>query len=104
MSSSIRRRRSVRRRRRRDDFGATPERSGQLNVGERSQGRLERRRDRDWFAIDLDTGSSYRVDLKGKSLLNPHLRLRDSRGQILAEIDDPPTSLDPSVLGFSELP
>ena len=97
MSSSIRRRRSVRRRRRRDDFGATPERSGQLNVGERSQGRLERRRDRDWFAIDLDTGSSYRVDLKGKSLLNPHLRLRDSRGQILAEIDDTPTSLDPSV-------
>ena len=97
MSSSFRRRRSVRRRRRRDDFGATPEQSGQLNVGERSQGRLERRRDRDWFAIDLDTGSSYRVDLKGKSLLNPHLRLRDSRGQILAEIDDTPTSLDPSV-------
>ncbi|WP_170952175.1 S8 family serine peptidase [Synechococcus sp. UW69] len=73
------------------------ESSGQLDVGGRSQGRLERRGDRDWFSIDLDTGSSYSVDLRGQSLLDPHLRLRDSRGEILAEIDDTPTSLDPSV-------
>ena len=97
MSSSIRRRHSVRCRRGRDDFGATTWRSGQLEVGGSSQGTLERNTDHDWFGINLDTGSSYRVDLKGKSLLNPHLRLRDSRGQILAEIDDTPTSLDPSV-------
>lgn len=97
MSSSIRRRRNVRRRRWRDDFGATPDRSGQLNVGGRSQGTLERHGDRDWFGINLDSGSSYRVDLKGQSLLDPHLRLRDSRGRTLAEIDDTPTSLDPSV-------
>ena len=71
--------------------------SGQLDVGGRCQGRLERRGDRDWFSINLDTGSSYRVDLKGQSLWDPHLRLRDSRGEILAEIDDTPTSLDPSV-------
>jgi subtilisin family serine protease len=97
MSSSIRRRRSVRRRRWQDDFGATTGRSGQLEVGGSSQGTLERHSDRDWFGINLNTGSSYRVDLKGESLLDPHLRLRDSRGQILAEIDDTPTSLDPSV-------
>ena len=71
--------------------------SGQLDVGGRSQGRLERRGDRDWFSINLDTGSSYRVDLKGQSLWDPHLRIRDSRGQILADIDDTPSSLDPSV-------
>jgi len=97
MSTSIRRRRSVRRRPWRDDFGATTRRSGQLEVGSSSQGTLERHGDRDWFGINLNTGSSYRVDLKGESLLDPHLRLRDSRGQILAEIDDTPTSLDPSV-------
>ena len=97
MSSSIRRRRSVRRRRWRDDFGATTGNSGQLEVGGSSQGTLERHGDRDWFGINLNTGSSYRVDLKGESLLDPHLRLRDSHGQILAEIDGTPTSLDPSV-------
>ena len=97
MSSSIRRRRNVRRRRRRDDFGATPDQSGQLNVGGQSQGTLERHGDRDWFGINLDSGSSYRVDLNGQSLLDPHLRIRDSLGRILAEIDDTPTSLDPSV-------
>ena len=96
MSLSYRRRRSSRRRRR-DDFGSDIGGSGQLDVGERSQGRLERRRDRDWFAIDLDSGSSYQVDLKGKSLRDPHLRLRDSRGRILADIDDTPTSLNPSL-------
>ena len=97
MSTSIRRRRSVRRRPWRDDFGATTRRSGQLEVGSSSQGTLERHGDRDWFGINLNTGSSYRVDLKGESLLDPHLRLRDSHGQILAEIDGTPTSLDPSV-------
>ena len=96
MSRLIRRRRSLRNRWR-DDFGSTTRTSGQLDVGGSSQGRLERRWDRDWFAITLETGSSYRVDLKGKSLLDPHLRLRDSRGTILADIDDTPTSLDPSV-------
>ena len=97
MSTFIRRRRSRRRRRQRDDFGATTELSGQLDVDGRSQGRLESHGDRDWFGINLDTDSSYKVDLKGQSLLDPHLRLRDSRGEILAEIDDTPTSLDPSV-------
>ena len=97
MSSYIRRRRNVRLRRRLVDFGANPDRLGQLNVGGRSQGTLERHGDRDWFGINLDSGSSYRVDLKGQSLLDPHLRLRDSRGRTLAEIDDTPTSLDPSV-------
>ena len=96
MSSSIRRR-QFRRRRRRDDFGATTKRSGQLVVGGHSRGVIERRRDRDWFGIDLNTGSSYRVDLKGRSLRDPHLRLRNNRGQILAVIDDTPTSLDPSI-------
>ena len=96
MSRLIRRRRSLRNPWR-DDFGSTTRTSGQLDVGGHNQGRLERRWDRDWFAITLETGSSYRVDLKGKSLLDPHLRLRDSRGTILADIDDTPTSLDPSV-------
>jgi len=97
MPFSIRRRRSRRRWRWRDDFGSSTRTSGQLDVGGRSHGSLETYWDRDWFAITLETGSSYRVDLKGESLLDPHLRLRDSRGQILAEIDDTPTSLDPSV-------
>ena len=96
MSRFIRRRRSLRNRWR-DDFGSTTRSSGQLDVGGRSQGRLERHWDRDWFAIALETGSSYRVELKGESLLDPHLRLRDSRGQVLTDIDDTPTSLHPSV-------
>ena len=97
MSSSIRRRRSVRRRHWRDDFGATTGHSGQLDVGSSSQGRLERHSDRDWFGINLNSGSSYQVDLKGESLLDPHLRLRDSRGRVLTDIDDTPTSLNPSL-------
>ena len=82
---------------RRDDFGSAIGMSGQLEVGGRSQGRLERRRDRDWFAITLQTGTRYKVALKGKSLSDPHLRLRDSQGRILADIDDSPKGLNPIV-------
>ena len=85
------------RRKRRDDFGSAIGMSGQLEVGGRSQGRLERRRDRDWFAITLQTGTRYKVALKGKSLSDPHLRLRDSQGRILADIDDSPKGLNPIV-------
>ena len=63
MSSSIRRRHSVRRRRWVDFVG-------------RSQGTLERHGDHDWFGINLHTGRN-RVAAKGKSLLDPHLRLRE---------------------------
>ena len=76
MSSSIRRRRNVRRRRWWGDFGATTERSGQPDVVGRSQGTLERHGDHDWFGINLHTGRN-RVAAKGKSLLDPHLRLRE---------------------------
>ena len=76
MSSSIRRRRNVRRRRWWGDFGATTERSGQPDFVGRSQGTLERHGDHDWFGINLHTGR-HRVAVKGKSLLDPHLRLRE---------------------------
>ena len=76
MSSSIRRRRNVRRLRWWGDFGAARERSGLLDVVGRSQGTLERHGDHDWFGINLHTGRN-RVAAKGKSLLDPHLRLRE---------------------------
>ena len=70
-----------------------------LAVGESFSGLLEFEGDRDWIKADLVGGSVYNVTLEGDQsassgdeqilpLEDPHLRLFDGRGNLIAENDD----------------
>ena len=48
-----------------DDFAAGTGTTGAVAVGESARGNIETERDRDWFAVTLDAGSTYRIDLEG---------------------------------------
>jgi len=61
-----------------DDFGAWTGTEGTVAVGGSATGRVEFARDRDWFAVTLEAGKEYRIDLEGKptgagTAKNPYL-------------------------------
>ena len=62
-----------------DDFGAGTRTSGTVAVGGSATGEIDYAHDRDWFAVTLDAGRTYRIDLEGSwteagNLGNPYLR------------------------------
>ncbi|MFM9969186.1 MAG: putative Ig domain-containing protein [Burkholderiales bacterium] len=66
-----------------DSFSDTTAPMGQVQAGFFSEGELETKGDRDWFAIPLDAGSSYQINLQGVqsnkgTLADPHLRFYQS--------------------------
>ena len=61
-----------------DDFAADASTTGTVAVGGSATGEVERAGDRDWFAVTLESGKSYTVDLKGRvtgdgTLKDPYL-------------------------------
>ena len=77
-----------------DDFEAGTGTTGVVAVGGSVTGDIEFHRDRDWFAVELDAGKRYRIDLEGSStgdstLYNPYLRgVHDADGLLLAGTTD----------------
>ena len=77
-----------------DDFEATTQTTGTVEVGGSATGDIEFEGDRDWFAVELDAGSTYRIDLEGSptwngTLYNPYLRgVHDANGVLLAGTTD----------------
>ncbi len=80
-----------------DDFGATAATAGKLSVGTPVGGELEAGGgDRDWFAVSLNTGSTYWFTLKGQKegvgTLNPYngatFNLLDASGNVLIKADN----------------
>ena len=80
-----------------DDFGADTDTAGTIGVGGSVNGEVQfdgvndgRPDDEDWFAVNLEAGTTYQIDLKGASsgsgsLPSPHLLgIRDSNGVRLA--------------------
>ena len=57
-----------------DDFAAETGTSGEVAVGGSARGEIEFDGDRDWFAVTLEAGRSYRIDLKGEWTGNSTLR------------------------------
>ena len=56
-----------------DDYAAHPGTRGSVAVGGWVTGEVEFTGDRDWFGVDLEAGSTYRFELKGRSTDNPTL-------------------------------
>ena len=74
-----------------DDFTAGIDTAGTVAVGGSATGEIELWGDRDWFAVTLEEGKSYRFDLEGGwwtsagTLVNPSLRgLYDAAGNLIA--------------------
>ena len=76
------------------DFAAGTETSGAVAVGGSVSSRIELRGDRDWFALELDAGKVYRIDLEGRAtyagtLTDPYLYgIHDANGALIADTTD----------------
>ena len=76
------------------DFAAGSSTTGSVLVGESVTGNIDRSYDRDWFAVTLEAGTSYRIRLEGSptsqgTLIDPFLRgIHDSEGNLLASTRD----------------
>jgi len=79
-----------------DDYPGNNLTTGSVAIGGATTGALETTGDRDWFAVNLSAGTSYRFDLRGGTLTDPYLYLRNSAGLLLASDDD-------SGIGFDSL-
>ena len=77
-----------------DDYRSDTSTTGVVTVGGSVTGEIERSGDRDWFAVDLEAGRIYRIDLKGRStgdgtLHNPYLRgVYDDKGVLIRGTGD----------------
>ena len=72
-----------------DDHSATAGTTGAVDVDGLVTGEIETRNDRDWFAVELDAGTRYQIDLKGSrtgdgTLEDPYLRgVYNSNGNLI---------------------
>ena len=72
-----------------DDFTDGTDTTGTVAVGGSTTGEIETWADRDWFAVTLEAGKDYRVDLKGGTtamgtLIDPYLYgIHDADGNLL---------------------
>jgi hypothetical protein len=87
-----------------DDFSADDMTTGRITVGTPVTGEVEVAHDHDWFAIELQAGGLYRIDLEGTrtgmgTLSDPYLRgIFDSTGTLL-----PGTQNDDAGEGYNSL-
>ena len=77
-----------------DDFAADTTTAGTVSVGGSATGAIQFARDHDWFAVNLEGGKTYRIDLEGSqagagTLADPHLRgIFDADGTFIAGTTD----------------
>ena len=73
-----------------DDFAASTETTGTVEIGGTATGAIEYAEDRDWFAVELGAGKTYTVDLRGSdtrdgTLYAPYLRgIHDANGNLIS--------------------
>ena len=78
-----------------DDFLATVDTTGTVEVGGSATGEIEHPDDHDWFAVELEAGKAYQIDLSGArsgggTLNLPHLRgAYDAYGSQIPGVYDP---------------
>ena len=76
------------------DFSANTSTDGRVAVGDSVTGNIGSARERDWFAVELEAGRTYRFDLMGShtddgELSDPYLRgIYDEDGDFIAKTRD----------------
>ena len=76
-----------------DDFPETVDTTGTVEVGGTATGELQYETDRDWFAVELTAGETYKVELlggrgKGGTLQDPYIRgIHDANGRLISYAD-----------------
>ncbi|MCG5240166.1 PPC domain-containing protein [Azospirillum doebereinerae] len=81
-----------------DDFADNTATTGRLTIGGTASGVTEKAFDKDWFAVTLEKGATYRFSVDTYASI-PWLRLYDMEGQRV-----PTGSYQPSVLTFGSTP
>ena len=79
-----------------DDFAATVDTTGTVEVGGTATGEIEYEGDRDWFAVELTAGETYKIELLGghstwddQDLRSPYIRgIHDSTGDLISDTTD----------------
>ena len=77
-----------------DDLPATVDTTGTVEVGGTATGEIQYEDDRDWFAVELTAGETYKVELLGNrgsggTLINPYIRgIHDSDGRLISDTTD----------------
>ena len=77
-----------------DDFTSNPQTTGRVTVGGSVAGEIERDRDRDWFAVTLEAGKVYRIEVGGSgagagTLGSPNLEgVYDAAGNLVPGTSD----------------
>ena len=77
-----------------DDFAASMETTGTLDVGDSVRGEVQYEYDVDWFAVELVAGKMYRVDVEKdtsalRPLFDPYLRgIHDAQGNLIEGTED----------------
>ncbi len=61
-------------------------------------GAIEASGDKDWFAVSLDAGTDYQIDLKGLTLKDTILNLLDADGNLILSNDDVHGSLNSQII------
>ena len=85
-----------------EDFSASKSTAGRVAVGDSVTGNIESARERDWFAVELEAGRTYRFDLMGSptgdgTLFDPYLRgIYNENGRFIRGTTD-----DDSGTGFN---
>ena len=83
-----------------DDFAQSTETTGTVEVGGTASGEVHRASDRDWFAVELEAGKAYQIDLSGARSGGGTLNLPHLRGVYDAEGSQIPGVYDPLAFGF----
>lgn len=83
-----------------DDYAASTSTTGTVAVGGSVTGTIGSANDVDWFRVTLTAGVTYRIDLRGTTLADPLLGLRNSSGTRITSDDDSGTGLD-SLLSYT---
>ena len=77
-----------------DDFRDDTDTTGTVAVGDSVTGEIEAQGDQDWFAVTLEAGKTYQIDMEGSetdggTLENPFLHtMRDANGDVLRIVHD----------------
>ena len=77
-----------------EDFARNSSTSGRVAVGDTATGRIGSSGDRDWFAVELEAGRTYVIDLRGSptgdgTLSDPYLRgIYDADGDRISNTTD----------------